>query len=148
MRIIARQEPLHLGAQPGITDADGWRITVFATNVPGGRVADHELTHRLRARAEDRICCLKDTGPRNLPLHGFPANKISLEIVPLANDLLPWTHHLAFTGTAVRAWERLLLLTLAGRIVRTGRPTLLGLPCSRPGEADPDRPSTPGRTGP
>jgi hypothetical protein len=136
MRIIARRERPHPGAQLRITDADGWRITVFATNVPGGRVADHELTHRLRARAEDRIRCVKDTGLRNLPLQGFAANEIWLEIVALANDLLAWTQHLAWTGTAARTWEpkrlRLRMLTVAGRIVHTGRRSLLRLPRSWP----------------
>jgi len=62
MRVIARRERPHPGAQLRITDRDGWRITCFATNVPGGRLAEHERRHRLRARAEDRIRCLKDTG--------------------------------------------------------------------------------------
>lgn len=125
MRIIARRERPHPGAQLRITDADGWRITVFATNVVGGKVAEHELLHRLRARAEDRIRCLKDTGLRNLPLQGFAANEIWLEIIALANDLLAWTQHLALADTAARTWEpkrlRLRLLSVAGRIVRTAR---------------------------
>ena len=62
MRIIARRERPHPGAQLRITDHDGWRITVFATNTVGGRLADLEVRHRLRARAEDRIRGLKDTG--------------------------------------------------------------------------------------
>lgn len=132
MRIIARRERPHPGAQLRITDADGWRITVFATNVPGGQAAEHELLHRLRARAEDRIRCLKDTGLRNLPLQGFAANEIWLEIVALAGDLLAWTQHLALADTAARTWEPkslcLRLLSMAGRIVRTARRRLLRLP--------------------
>ncbi len=58
MRVIARRERPHPGAQLRLTDADGWRITLFATNVPGGRIAEHELLHRQRARAESRIRCL------------------------------------------------------------------------------------------
>ena len=91
MRVIARRERPHPGAQLRITHRDGWRITCFATNVPGGRLAEHERRHRLRARAEDRIRCLKDTGLRNLPLHDFTANQIWLELVALAADLLAWT---------------------------------------------------------
>jgi hypothetical protein len=105
MRVLARRERPHPGAQLRITDRDGWRITVFITNIPGGRLADHERRHRLRARAEDRIRCLKDTGLRNLPLHQFTANQIWLELVALANDLLAWTQHLAFAGTPARLWE-------------------------------------------
>jgi hypothetical protein len=131
MRVIARRERPHPGAQLRITDRDGWRITVFATNLPG-RIADLEVQHRLRARAEDRIRCLKDTGLRNLPLHDFAANQIWLELVALASDLLAWTQHLALTGTAARTWEpkrlRFRLLHIAGRLVRTGRREWLRLP--------------------
>jgi hypothetical protein len=84
MRVIARRERPHPGAQLRLTDADGWRITLFASNVRGGRITDLEVQHRLRARAEDRIRCLKDTGLRNLPLHDFAANQIWLELVALA----------------------------------------------------------------
>lgn len=132
MRVIARRERPHPGAQLRITDHDGWRITVFATNTPRGRIADHELAHRLRARAEDRIRCLKDTGLRNLPLHDFTANQIWLELVLLAADLLAWTQHLALTGTPARVWEpkrlRLRLLNTAGRLITSGRRHLLRLP--------------------
>lgn len=132
MRVLARRERPHPGAQLRITDRDGWRITVFVTNIPGGRLADHERRHRLRARAEDRIRCLKDTGLRNLPLHDFTANQIWLELVALASDLLAWTQHLALTDTPARVWEpkrlRLRLFHVAGRIIRTGRQHLLRLP--------------------
>ncbi len=56
-------------------DADGHRLTAFATNTragrPGTQLPDLELRHRRRARAEDRIRCAKDTGLTNLPLHDF-----------------------------------------------------------------------------
>jgi hypothetical protein len=71
MRIIVRRERPHPGAQLRITDHQGWRITMFATNTRGARLADLELRHRLRARAEDRIRGLKDTGMTNLPLQAF-----------------------------------------------------------------------------
>ena len=132
MRVIARRERPHPGAQLRLTDADGWRITLFATNARGGRIADLEMQHRMRARAEDRIRCLKDTGLRNLPLHDFAANQIWLDIVSLAADLLAWTQHLALAGTPARTWEpkrlRLRLLNVAGRMVRTGRRHRLRLP--------------------
>jgi hypothetical protein len=131
MRIIARRERPHPGAQLRITDRDGWRITVFATNLPG-RIADLEVQHRLRARAEDRIRNLKDTGMRNLPLHDFAANQIWLELVALAADLLAWTQHLALSDSPARTWEpkrlRFRLLNIAGRLIRTGRREWLRLP--------------------
>jgi hypothetical protein len=79
MRIIVRREKPHPGAQLPITDANGWRITAFATNTrPGGlgtQLPDLELRHRRRARAEDRIRSAKDTGLANLPLHDSPRTK-------------------------------------------------------------------------
>ena len=59
MRVIVRRERPHPGAQLRTTDRDGHRYTALATNTaPGGpqrQLADLELRHRRRARAEDRI---------------------------------------------------------------------------------------------
>ncbi|GAT85337.1 transposase [Streptomyces sp. F-3] len=55
MELFIRKERPHLGAQLKITDADGTRITCFATNTPSQPVVELELRHRLRARAEDLI---------------------------------------------------------------------------------------------
>ena len=54
MRVIARKERPHPGAQLRITDADGLRVTAFATNTSRGQLADLELRHRRRARCEDQ----------------------------------------------------------------------------------------------
>jgi hypothetical protein len=136
MRIIARREIPHPGAQLRLTDHHGWRITCFATNTPATATAtgsptrwslpDLEVRHRQRARAEDRIRCLKDTGLRNLPYYLFDQNRIWLEIVALAADLLTWTQTLAFhTTSEARRWEpktlRFRILAVAGRIIRSGR---------------------------
>jgi hypothetical protein len=135
MRVIARRERPHPGAQLHLTDVDGWRITCFATNThgPGWNLAALQTRHRLRARAEDRIRALKDTGMRNLPYHGFDHNQIWLEIVAIAADLLAWTQTLAWNTTEpARRWEpkrlRLRILAVAGRIIRTGRQRRLRLP--------------------
>ena len=135
MRVIARRERPHPGAQLRLTDHDGWRITCFATNTraPGWTLPALEVRHRQRARAEDRIRALKDTGLRNLPFHGYAQNQIWLEIVALAADLLTWTQTLAWPAHApVRRWEpkrlRLRILAVAGRIIRTGRRRRLRLP--------------------
>lgn len=132
MRVIARRERPHPGAQLRLTDDNGWRITCFATNTRGWSIADLEVRHRQRARAEDRIRNLKDTGLTNLPFHGFAQNQIWLEITMLAADLLVWTQVLAFAGQPARSWEpkrlRLRILAVAGRIVRSGRRRLLRLP--------------------
>jgi hypothetical protein len=55
MRLIVRRERPHPGAQLRFTDADGMRLTAFATSTPDAPVAALELRHRRRARAEDRI---------------------------------------------------------------------------------------------
>ena len=135
MCVIVRKERPHPGAQLRFTDIDGHRFTAFATSTRGGQHADLELRHRRRARCEDRIRCAKDTGLRNLPLHGFDQNQIWCEIVALACDLLAWTQMLALTGRA-RRWEpkrlRLQIFSCAGRIVRGGRRLRLRLAASWP----------------
>ena len=129
IRVIARRERPHPGAQLRITDQQGWRITVFATNTRGGRLADLEVRHRLRARAEDRIRGLKDTGLTNLPPQAFAKNQIWLEPAQLAAELLTWTQLLAWPDQAARTWEpkrlRLRLLAVAGRLITTGRRRIL-----------------------
>lgn len=129
MRLIVRKERPHPGAQLRFTDADGMRLTCFATNTTGSPIAGLELRHRQRARAEDRIRGARATGLRNLPLHHTAQNQIWLEIVQLALDLLAWMPMLALTGQA-RRWEpkRLRLrLFAAARLVTTGRRRILRL---------------------
>jgi hypothetical protein len=76
MRVIVRRERPHPGAQLRFTDIGGHRFTCFATSTKGEQLADLELRHRRLARCEDRIRCAKDTGLRNLPLHGFGQNQV------------------------------------------------------------------------
>jgi hypothetical protein len=125
MRVIVRKERPHPGAQLRITDADGHRVTAFATNTERGQLADLELRHRRRARCEDRIRCAKDTGLSNLPLHDFPQNQIWCAIVALALELTAWMQTLALTGHEARRWEpkrlRLRLFSIAARLARTSR---------------------------
>ncbi|MCW2903546.1 MAG: putative transposase [Streptosporangiaceae bacterium] len=84
MRLIVREERPHPGAQLRLTDAGGLRLTCFASNTTGTPIAQLELRHRQRARAEDRIRAARDTGLRNLPIHRTAQNQIWLEIVQLA----------------------------------------------------------------
>ncbi|SFK08682.1 Transposase DDE domain group 1 [Streptomyces pini] len=115
------------------------RLTCFATNTAGRPIAELEPRHRLRARAEDRIRAARATGLRNLPLHDTAQNKVWLEIVQIALDLLAgvlpdgvWGRlpMLALTGKA-RLWEprrlRLRLFSAAGQLVTTGRRRILRL---------------------
>lgn len=124
MRLIVRKERPHPGAQLRFTDADGLRLTAFATNTTTTPIAALELRHRQRARAEDRIRAARATGLRNLPLHGTAQNQIWLEIVQIALDLLAWMPMLALKGKT-RRWEprrlRLRLFSAAAQLVATGR---------------------------
>ena len=140
MRLIARKERPHPGAQLRFTDVDGHRFTCFVTGTrPGGgrgQLADLELRHRQRARCEDRIRTGKDTGLANLPLHSFAANQVWLELIALAMELTAWAQMLAFDDHPARCWEpkrlRLRLFSVAGRLVKGGRRLRLRLATSWP----------------
>lgn len=136
MRVIVRKERPHPGAQLRITDADGHRVTAFATNTSRGQLADLELRHRRRARCEDRIRVAKDTGLTNLPLHDFTQNQIWCAIVALAVELTAWLQMLTLTGHDARRWEpkrlRLRLFSIAGRLATHGRVWRLHLSAHAP----------------
>jgi len=136
MRVIARKERPHPGAQLRITDADGLRVTAFATNTVRGQLPELELRHRRRARAEDRIRCAKDTGLRNLPLHSLDQNRIWCAIVTLAAEITAWMQLLALTSGEARRWEpkrlRLRLFTIAAALTRHSRQAVLTLNQKQP----------------
>lgn len=127
MRVIVRAEHPHPGAQLRFTDRNGLRLTAFATNTTRGQLPDLELRHRRRARCEDRIRTAKDTGLANLPLHGFDANRIWIEIICLAAELTAWIQTLALHGHDARRWEpkRLRLFSPTARLARHARQTQL-----------------------
>jgi hypothetical protein len=135
MRVIVRRERPHPGAQLRFTDINGHRFTAFATDAQRGQLASLELRHRRRARCEDRIRSAKDTGLRNLPLHGFTQNQVWCELVAMASELLAWMQMLALDGAA-RAWEpkrlRLRLFSAAGRLARGGHRLRLRLAATWP----------------
>jgi hypothetical protein len=135
MRVIVRRERPHPGAQLRFTDINGHRFTAFATDARRGQLADLELRHRRRARCEDRIRNAKDTGLRNLPLHGFAQNQVWCELVAMASELTTWMQMLALEGPA-RAWEpkrlRLRLFSAAGRLARGGHRLRLRLAATWP----------------
>jgi len=138
MRVIVRRERPHPGAQLRITDADGHRLTAFATNTPPGgphrQLADLELRHRRRARAEDRIRIAKDTGLTNLPRHDL--NRIWCALVALACEIIAWAQMLALAEHPARRWEpkrlRLRIFSIAGRLARSGRRIVLHLAAHAP----------------
>lgn len=132
MRIIVRRERPHPGArvaQDRLDDAEGYRLTAFATNARRGQLQNLELRHRQRARCEDRIRCAKDTGLRNLPLKTLAQNEVWLAIVALAGDLLAWLGLLGLADQPARRWEpkrlRLRLFNAPAVIARHARAILL-----------------------
>src|SRR5690606_14504884 len=66
MRLIVRKERPHPGAQLRFTDADGMRLTCFATNTTSAPLAALELRHRPPPRAAGRVPAARATG---LPHH-------------------------------------------------------------------------------
>ncbi len=131
MRVIVRRERPHPGAQLRFEDVDGYRLTAFATNTARGQLADLELRHRHRARCEDRIRLAKDTGLRNLPLHGFAQNRILCQLVAPASELTTWMGMLGHPTAEARRWEpkrlRLRLYSIPAALARTGRRVILHL---------------------
>ncbi|MGW2189510.1 IS1380 family transposase [Streptomyces sp. NPDC001719] len=124
MWLIVRKERPHPGATLRFTTRDGIRLTCFATSTKNLSAATLELRHRRRARTEDRIRNARDTGLRNLPLHSSAQNRIWLEIIQIALDLLAWMPILTLTGAA-RRWEpkklRMRLFSAAAQLVTHAR---------------------------
>ncbi len=122
-------------ARPGkkvLIRADGAGGTrQFITWLTGRRLAELELRHRRRARCEDRIRLAKDTGLRNLPLHGFAQNRIWCQLVALASELTAWMGMLGHPTAEARRWEpkrlRLRLYSIPAALARTGRRVVLHL---------------------
>jgi hypothetical protein len=134
-RAICRREEAHPGAQLRFTDHDGHRFQVFLTDQPDLDIAVLELRHRQRARVEDRIRAAKATGLRKLPFDLLRRNRIWLELVLTAQDLLCWTQALLLDGALAVAEPKTLryrLLHVAARIVRHARRVILRLQVTWP----------------
>ncbi len=140
LRMIARREQPHPGAQLTFTDIDGHRYQVFATDLADADIAYLEALYRGRGRAERQICDTKATGLTNLPSHSFAINHAWLHLVLCAHDLLAWTRLLALDGTSLADAEpkrlRYCLLHTAARIGRTGRRTTCRLATNWPWTPD------------
>ncbi|MGH2687963.1 MAG: IS1380 family transposase [Actinomycetota bacterium] len=129
-RAICRREDPHPGAHLTFTDQGGHRFQVFITDSDDPDLAYLEARHRGHARVEDRIRCAKDTGLANLPFGAFAANRAWLTLVLMAQDLVAWVQRLCLDGELAKAEPKRLRYALwhvAGRIVRTGRRTVLRL---------------------
>jgi hypothetical protein len=137
-RVIVRRERAHPGAQLSFTDHDGHRFQAILTD-QAGPVAEIERDHRARARVEDHIRNDKDTGLRNPPFRDFEHNRVWLEIVRLAHDLIAWTQRLLLTGALAAAEPKRLryrLLHVAARLSFHARAATLRLQASWPWAED------------
>lgn len=137
-RVLVRRERAHPGAQLTFTDVDGHRFQAILTD-QAGAVAEIERDHRGRARVEDHIRNDKDTGLRNPPFRDFEHNRVWLEIVRLAHDLIAWTQRLLLTGDLAAAEPKRLryrLLHVAGRLAFHARTATLRLQACWPWAAE------------
>ncbi len=137
-RVIVRRERAHPGAQLSFTDHDGHRFQAILTDQPG-EIAQLEREHRGRARVEDHIRNDKDTGMRNLPFRDFEHNRVWLQIVRIAHDLISWTQRLLLTGELARCEPKRLryrLLHVAARLCFHARTATLRLQASWPWASD------------
>ncbi len=74
-RLFARRTKLKEGEQQSFADHDGCRLAVFLTDQPDPDITVLDLTHRGRARVEDRIREGEDCGLQNLPFRSFAHNR-------------------------------------------------------------------------
>ena len=110
MRVFARRERPHPGAQLSLFEAaDGWRYSLWVTNLPAdtrgwrGQCAYVDAAHRVHARVEDVIRTGKNTGLGHFPSHDYGLNKAWLDAAMIACILLSWLKLLALDGDLARA---------------------------------------------
>jgi len=131
MRVFARRERPHPGAQLSLFEtADGWRYSLWVTNLPtslqGWRAdpAYIDAAHRVHARVEDGIRTGKDCGIGRFPSHDFAINSAWLAAALIAATLLAWLRLLALEGELARAEPKTLrykILHTAARLTHSGR---------------------------
>jgi hypothetical protein len=131
MRVFARRERPHPGAQLTLFEAeDGWRYTLWATNLPAatrgwrGQAAYIDAAHRVHARVENSIRTGKDCGIGKLPSQSQAINGAWLGASLIAAALIAWLQLLALDGDLAAAEPRTLryrLFHAAARLTRGGR---------------------------
>jgi len=134
-RVLVRRERPHPGAQLAFTDVDGYRFQATLTDQTEKDIALLERRHRARAHAEDHIRDDKDTGLSKLPFRDYEHNRVWLQLVLLAHDLIAWTKRLLLTGTLARCEPKTLryrILHTAARLVFHARTATLRLTSTWP----------------
>ena len=165
MRVFARRERPHPGAQLTLFETgDGWRYTLWATNLPEktrgwrGQAAYIDAARRVHARVEDGIRTGRDCGIGKFPSHQLAMNQAWFTAAIIAAALIAWLKLTALDGDLARAEPRTLryrLFHAAGRwsaepaadASRSPRPGPGPMPSSPPGNASlpcrthPDQPA-------
>jgi Transposase DDE domain group 1 len=146
MRLFARRERPHPGAQLTLFEAeDGWRYTLWVTNLPAstrgwrGQNAYIDAAHRVHARVEDAIRTGKDCGIGKYPSTSLAMNKAWQAAALTAATLLAWLRLLALDGPLARAEPKTLryrILHAAARLTRGGRQRRLNIQAGWPWAAD------------
>ncbi len=105
MRVFARRERPHPGAQLSLFETrDGWRYTLWVSNVPAqlrgwrAQLGYIDAAHRVHARVEDCIRTGKDCGIGRFPSHDFAMNSAWLGVSLIAASLLSWLRLIALDG--------------------------------------------------
>jgi hypothetical protein len=142
MRVFARRERPHPGAQLSLLEAaGGWRYSLWVTNLPAttkgwrGQCAYIDAAHRVHARVEDVIRTGKDTGLGHFPSHDYGLNQAWLDASMTACILLAWLKLIALDGDLAKAEPKTLryrLLHAAARLVRGGRRITLKIAATWP----------------
>jgi len=146
MRLFARRERPHPGAQLSLFEtADGWRYSLWVTNLPEhtagwrGQLAYIDAAHRVHARVEDAIRTGKDCGIGKYPSTALAMNKAWQAAALTAATLLAWLKLLALDGPLARAEPKTLryrLLHAAAKLTRGGRQRRLNISATWPWAAD------------
>ena len=134
-RVLVRREEPHPGANYNLFDPGGLRHQALITNSQDPDIAYLEARHRLHARVEDQIKDAKDCGLANFPCRSFGANQVWLFLVQLAQNLLCWAKRLCLGPDFLPARPKRLryqVLQVAGRLVHSGRRTILRLDANWP----------------
>jgi len=129
-RLIIRRTRL-IGAQAELWP--DWRHFAFLTNRTDA-IEVVEAEHRQHAVVELAIRDLKDQALAHFPSGKFSANAAWTVIAALAHNLLRWTTLIGLPNSTMRAARTLRrrLLTIPGRLTRSGRRSTLRMPARWP----------------
>lgn len=135
--LYLRAEPLHPGARATLLDHEGMRITAFLCNSPRWDAQGLDARHRRRARCENRIKTLKNTGLGKLPFKSFAANQAWASLAALAMNMLTWMTLTAVpSGHDAASWDvkrwRYRVFATAGKVITRARRRVLLLPETAP----------------